>query len=705
MRKNIGHYEIVAELGRGGMGVVYKGFEPALNRHVAIKTLADHLAADPGVVERFMREARSMAQLSDAHIVPIYLVGDDKGLPYFAMEFVEGESVADRLKREGRLPAVEARRIVLQAAQGLAVAHEQGVIHRDIKPGNLLIAKRGVIKVADFGIALAASDMHQKLTGTGQLVGTPGYLSPEVCLGKPTDARSDIFSLGVVLFEMLTGRMPFLDESPLGLMLSVVQSNMPDVRELAADVDEYSVQILEGMVAKDPEARYQNCEALIEALLAAGTPYHPSQAAVTPVPGRATAATRLDTPLPKGPPTPSTLPAPPPAPVAVAAPVSAATRMATPAPVPQTPSALAPQTPAPAAAVPARRRSLALPIAIAAVLIAAVAVAGGGFLWMRGSSQLETLLAVVAGQSSSADSTTPDRAGSTAAVAPSGLDSSVADPVGSTQSDPASDLSSETQASAAIATTVPADTMQDATQDAGGDPAISAGLASSATAHSDVATPGAAVAEAPIAAAEAPLSAMAETEPPAPTQAPAPRLGERLGAVREQQAALRTARIESSPERTAAPPARAPALPSRTLVIALGDPAVTGPAQAAIEEALEDAGVALADLDTVPGLSRLADGDGDMADLLAAVARAGIARTVVTLRAVPVGQQELTYYGEVSTLYTAQLRLRAFDVALRQPIGRMAQTQVNFTNLNADYNTREALAPLLGRVVDGVSRR
>jgi serine/threonine-protein kinase len=697
MRKTIGHYEIVAELGRGGMGVVYKGFEPALNRHVAIKTLADHLAADPGVVERFMREARSMASLSDAHIVPIYLVGEDKGLPYFAMEFVEGESVADRLKREGRLAAVEARRIVLQAAQGLAVAHEQGVIHRDIKPANLLIAKRGVIKVADFGIALAASDMHQKLTGTGQLVGTPGYLSPEVCLGKPTDARSDIFSLGVVLFEMLTGRMPFLDESPLGLMLSVVQSNMPDVRELAADVDEYSVQILEGMVAKDPEARYQNCEALIEALLAAGTPYHPSLAGVTPVPGRSTAATRLDTPLPQGP-VPAGPPAPPP--VVSAGPVSASTRLATPAPVNQSAPAIPAQPPSP----PVRRRSMALPIAIAAVLFVALASAAG-FLWMRGSDQVQNLLAVVTGEVSDAsgsDGPPDSNLASTASTADSGT--TVPVDVRPAPTDP---VAVDPDGSASIGESVGDGRQSIAQSSIDNDPGSSVRLADTPTqaelapaeVPAPVATQGAATADA------SPLAA-AQPSPPA-SSAPPGRLGERLGAaVREQQAALRTARIESSPERAAAPSRPPPAaLPSRTLVIAIGDPAVTGPAQMAIEDALADAGVALADLDTVPGLARLADGDGDMADLLAAVARAGIARTVVTLRAIPVGQQELTYYGEVSTLYTAQLRLRAFDVGQRQPIGRLAQTQVNFTNLNADYNTRQALAPLLDRVVDGVRQR
>ncbi|MEO6064169.1 MAG: serine/threonine-protein kinase, partial [Lysobacterales bacterium] len=220
MQARVGHYEIVAELGRGGMGVVYKGHEAALGRYVAIKQLAPSLAHDESIKQRFLREARAMAALNDPHIVQIYLIGEEDGQPFFAMEFVEGESLSALLKREGRISAAHAARVVFQTAQGLATAHAKGVIHRDIKPGNLLLNTRGMLKIADFGIALSASDsLASKLTATGGFVGTPGYLSPEVCMGKPVDARADIFALGVVLFELLTGRMPFRDESPLGLML------------------------------------------------------------------------------------------------------------------------------------------------------------------------------------------------------------------------------------------------------------------------------------------------------------------------------------------------------------------------------------------------------------------------------------------------------------------------------------------------------
>jgi serine/threonine-protein kinase len=263
MKTHLGHYEIVSELGRGGMGVVYKGYEPALTRYVAIKELSPALAHDAMLVERFLREARSMAALNDPHIIQIYFIGQENEQPFFVMEFVDGESLSGVIKRQGRLAVGDALKILHQSAQGLATAHDRGVIHRDIKPANLMINLRGQVKIADFGIALANRDFDAKLTGTGEFVGTPGYLSPEICLGKPVDQRSDIFALGIVLFEMLTGRTPFSDESPLKLMLDVVQSEIPDVRELNTDVDPEVAQILTKMVTKDPADRYQDTHTLI----------------------------------------------------------------------------------------------------------------------------------------------------------------------------------------------------------------------------------------------------------------------------------------------------------------------------------------------------------------------------------------------------------------------------------------------------------
>lgn len=266
MKESLGHYEIVAELGRGGMGVVYKGYEPALTRYVAIKELSPALAHDHNLVERFLREARSMAALNDPHIIQVYFIGQENNQPFFAMEFVEGESVSQLIKREGRLPIADVLKILLQTARGLQTAHERGVVHRDIKPANLMLDLRGRVKIADFGIALARQEFDAKLTGTGEFVGTPGYLSPEICLGKSVDARSDLFALGIVMFEALTGRLPFSDESPLKLMLDVVQAEIPDIRGINKEVDASTAAILTKLVAKDPADRYQSAADLIDDL-------------------------------------------------------------------------------------------------------------------------------------------------------------------------------------------------------------------------------------------------------------------------------------------------------------------------------------------------------------------------------------------------------------------------------------------------------
>ena len=263
MKKQLGHYEIVAEIGRGGMGVVYKGYESALARYVAIKELSPALSHDPVIVARFLREARSMALLNDPHIIQIYSIGQENDEPFFVMEFVDGTSLATLIKRDGRLESDDALKIVHQTAQGLSTAHDHGVIHRDIKPANLMINQRGQVKIADFGIALANHDMSDKLTSAGDVVGTAAYLSPEVMQGHPVDPRSEVYAVGVVLFEMLTGRTPFSDSNAYKLMHDVVETEAPDVREFNPAIDSETAAILERMLAKDPADRYQSMHELI----------------------------------------------------------------------------------------------------------------------------------------------------------------------------------------------------------------------------------------------------------------------------------------------------------------------------------------------------------------------------------------------------------------------------------------------------------
>jgi eukaryotic-like serine/threonine-protein kinase len=260
--EKIGHYTIVSELGRGGMGVVYKAHEESLNRPVAIKVLGDHLASDEQFLSRFLREARAAGSLSHPNVIPIYFIGEDNGRHYFAMEYVSGRSVLAMIRQEGKINNPRAAQIVVQAAHGLAAAHEKGIIHRDIKPANLMVDDRGVVKIADFGISLAA-EAQARLTATGTLMGTPGYLSPEQCLNETVDHRADIYALGVTYFEMLTGTLPFNAQSPLALLRQILQETPPDVTQLNPEVDQESRRILMKMIARNRDERYQTCNELI----------------------------------------------------------------------------------------------------------------------------------------------------------------------------------------------------------------------------------------------------------------------------------------------------------------------------------------------------------------------------------------------------------------------------------------------------------
>lgn len=302
MKTALGPYAIVSELGRGGMGVVYKAYEPALQRYVAIKALAPALAHQPGLVERFLREARAMAAVSDPHVLPIYRIDEDADGPWFAMEWVDGENLAQVVARLGRLAEGQALDLVRQAAQGLAAAHARGLVHRDVKPANLLLGSNGVLKIADFGIARAQRDAQARLTGTGDVIGTPGYLSPEACLGQPIDARTDLFALGIVLFELLSGRLPFEADSPFRTMQQVVQAAAPDLASLGVDVHPATATLLATLLAKAPEDRPADAAALMARLEAHPLllgPRVPLRA--TPAPAAAPTVLSPPPPSPAGP--------------------------------------------------------------------------------------------------------------------------------------------------------------------------------------------------------------------------------------------------------------------------------------------------------------------------------------------------------------------------------------------------------------------
>ena len=256
-KKSIGKYEIVSELGRGGMGVVFKAWEESLQRFVAIKMLGDQLTDDENLVARFLREARSVADLNHPNIVQVFAVDTHEGRPYFAMEFVEGESLSELIRTSNKIDPKRALTLVKEVASGLSAAHDKGVVHRDIKPDNIMLTKHGGVKVVDFGVA-RVEDPNTKLTATGMAVGTPNYISPEVCLGLDVDQRSDLFSMGIVFYEMLTGETPFNADSPLEMMTNVVKAEVPDISGLNPDIDAGLRKILYHMLEKKPDYRYQD---------------------------------------------------------------------------------------------------------------------------------------------------------------------------------------------------------------------------------------------------------------------------------------------------------------------------------------------------------------------------------------------------------------------------------------------------------------
>jgi serine/threonine-protein kinase len=262
-------YTIEGEIGRGGMGVVYRARDERLQRRVAIKVLPPELAFQQDIRQRFTREAQTAARLSHPHIVPIHSVGESHGLVYFVMGYVDGESVAARIRRKGHLPVEEARRIMMETADALSAAHAYSVIHRDIKPDNILLeGTRGRVMVTDFGIAKALSATPQAtLTGIGVAIGTPAFMSPEQAAGeREIDGRSDLYSLGVVTYQMLTGSLPFNAPTVAGILMKQITEPAPDLRTRRPDIPEDLANAVARCLEKDPESRWPTADALRRAL-------------------------------------------------------------------------------------------------------------------------------------------------------------------------------------------------------------------------------------------------------------------------------------------------------------------------------------------------------------------------------------------------------------------------------------------------------
>lgn len=265
--KSLGQFRIVERIGVGGMAMVFKAYQPTLDRYVAIKVLPAYHARDPVFVKRFEQEARSVAKLAHPNIVQIHDFGKSQGdIMYIVMEYVDGGTLKDRLRRA--LPVAEAADFIIQAAEGLDCAHRNGIVHRDVKPGNMLLRKDGHLLLSDFGIAKMLEGTTN-LTRAGTGIGTPQYMSPEQGMGQPVDRRSDIYSLGIVFFHCLTGRVPFQGDSPITVTVKQMNEPLPIDRLAGERVPGQIIQVIQQMTAKQPAERYQSADAAIDALTSA----------------------------------------------------------------------------------------------------------------------------------------------------------------------------------------------------------------------------------------------------------------------------------------------------------------------------------------------------------------------------------------------------------------------------------------------------
>ncbi|HEC33285.1 MAG TPA: tetratricopeptide repeat protein [Chloroflexi bacterium] len=262
--QHLGPYRILEQIGVGGMATVYKAYQPAMERYVAVKVIAPHFAQDETFLRRFRREARAVAQLEHAHILPVHDYGEAEGRPYLVMRYLEAGTLKDRMAQRP-LPLTEVNRIIGQVGSGLDYAHRMGVIHRDVKPSNVLLDAEGDAFLTDFGLAKMLEASVQ-LTETGVGIGTPAYMSPEQGRGERVDSRTDVYSLGVILYEMVTGRPPYEAETPLAVVFKHIQEPLPLPRSVRPDLSEEMERVILKALAKDPDDRFQTAGEMVRAL-------------------------------------------------------------------------------------------------------------------------------------------------------------------------------------------------------------------------------------------------------------------------------------------------------------------------------------------------------------------------------------------------------------------------------------------------------
>jgi len=692
--KTFGPYEVLGELGRGGMGVVYEAWDESLNRKIAIKVLSDQLADNPEVVERFKREAKSMAALNDRHIIQIYSISEYQGQPYFVMEFVDGESLGQRLKRDGKLSLNQAKQILEQTAVGLSVAHDRGVIHRDIKPGNLMITQSGEVKIADFGIAMT-QDFGERLTTTGEFVGTPGYLSPEVCTGEVVDQRSDIFALGIVFYEMLTGDLPFTDASPLGMMLEVVKAEIPDIRTINSEVDDLTYRTLRKMIAKDVNERYQTCRDLLTELhLSVPT----GQASTIATPVSHSAPTLMSHTDPS-------------------------------VQMPQ-PGQLVQHDPEPEVVA---QRSVKPFLMMAAAVMMMCAVGGwfGYQEWRKtdteNNDRINVVKPIAEDSDNQPDMTDLPATGGSSTISDAELDearmSSVQSDLNNVpelpdttgvgfvqdrqkpgiddQVEPGLDIAeisdlalaetiiNETEAVGSTIKTVQAPEQESLTPEYELE-LQKIGSNESQAVGSTVKTVQAEVREG--------LTPEYESQ----LQKIEPKIVSKYGVAANDQESeeIRLANVLQPEQPKRELPPRTP----RIVVVVVGDPAITLPLEQQLIEVLESENHDILDAEFIPGLADIASsGRADIGDMTELIQNYG--GDVLVLADVQyLGETPLYYHGQTSLLYSVNLKLRNYLLAERRRLGKGWQSKIDFSNLNAEEKAREALEPMMDEFTASLSR-
>jgi tRNA A-37 threonylcarbamoyl transferase component Bud32 len=259
-----GRYRLDAQIGAGGMSMVYRAFDTVLERTVAIKLMHRDIAADSDQLERFRREARAVAQLNHPHIVTVIDAGEDDGTQFIVFEYVEGETLKERIRRCQRLPIPEAVAYAIEVARALECAHERSIVHRDVKPQNVLVDSEGSAKITDFGIARTLTE--EGLTADGRVLGTTDYVSPEQALGRPVTGQSDLYSLGIVLYEMLTGSVPFTGENQVAVAMRHVREEVPDVQRIRPEISSALAAIVDRATAKNLNKRYPDAATMLRDL-------------------------------------------------------------------------------------------------------------------------------------------------------------------------------------------------------------------------------------------------------------------------------------------------------------------------------------------------------------------------------------------------------------------------------------------------------